>query len=87
MSENITLVGAGTTGKITAIKGDARFLSRASSIGLIVGSFVQVLANERNRPVLLYSRDTMIAVNRTEAQQIFMDTDTNLLPSDKGEQQ
>ncbi len=85
MGGKITLVRPGFTGRITAIEGDARFLSRASSIGLVVGSFVQVLANERNRPVLLFCRDTMIAVNRAEAEQIFMDTDINRLPSAKEE--
>lgn len=42
MSGKITLVRPGFPGTITAIEGDARFLSRASSIGLVVGSFVQI---------------------------------------------
>ena len=45
---------------------DARFISRITSIGLTPGCHVQIIKNDKNRPVLLYSRDTMIAVNRRE---------------------
>ena len=51
---------------ISELKGDARFISRITSIGLTPGFRVSVIKNDKNRPVLLYSRDTMIAVNRKE---------------------
>lgn len=51
---------------IKELKGDARFISRITSIGLTPGCCVSVIKNDKNRPVLLYSRDTMIAVNRRE---------------------
>ena len=51
---------------ISELKGDARFISRITSIGLTPGCRVSIIKNDKNRPVLLYSRDTMIAVNRTE---------------------
>ena len=51
---------------ISELKGDARFISRITSIGLTPGCRVSIIKNDRNRPVLLYSRDTMIAVNRKE---------------------
>jgi ferrous iron transport protein A len=51
---------------ISGIAGDARFISRITSIGLTPGCHVQIIKNDKNRPVLLYSRDTMIAVNRRE---------------------
>ena len=51
---------------INELKGDARFISRITSIGLTPGCRVSIIKNDRNRPVLLYSRDTMIAVNRKE---------------------
>ncbi|MBE5845689.1 MAG: ferrous iron transport protein A [Butyrivibrio sp.] len=51
---------------ITAIDGDTRFMSRITSIGLTPGCRISVIKNDRNRPLLVYSRDTMIALNRKE---------------------
>ncbi len=51
---------------ITAIQGDTRFMSRITSIGLTPGCKVRVIKNDTNRPMLVYSRDTMIALNRKE---------------------
>ena len=51
---------------IASINGDTRFLSRITSIGLTPGCRVNVIKNDKNRPVLVYSRDTMIALNRKE---------------------
>jgi len=59
-----------TEGVITAVNGDARFVSRITSIGLTPGCTVTVVKNEKNRPLLVYSRDTMIALNRTECNNI-----------------
>ena len=53
-------------GVITAVNGDSRFISRITSIGLTPGCTVTVIKNEKNRPLLVYSRDTMIALNRSE---------------------
>ena len=51
---------------VTAVEGDARFVSRITSIGLTPGCRVSMIKNDKNRPVLVYSRDTMIALNRKE---------------------
>ncbi len=53
-------------GVIAAVNGDPRFVSRITSIGLTPGCRVTVIKNEKNRPLLVYSRDTMIALNRQE---------------------
>ena len=55
---------------VSRIDGDSRFLSRITSIGITPGCRIRVLRNDRNRPVLVYSRDTMIALNRKECQGI-----------------
>ncbi len=55
---------------IASINGDTRFLSRITSIGLTPGCRVSVIKNDKNRPVLVYSRDTMIALNRKECEGI-----------------
>lgn len=54
------------SGIIASINGDARFVSRIASIGLTPGCSVTVIKNEKRRPLLVFSRDTMIALNRTE---------------------
>lgn len=55
-----------TEAVVSGLSGDARFISRITSIGLTPGCRIHIIKNDRNRPVLLYSRDTMIAVNRKE---------------------
>ena len=61
---------AGTSGTVRSLGTDERFLSRITSIGLTPGCRVTVIKNEKNRPLLVYSRDTMIALNRSESEQI-----------------
>ncbi len=51
---------------VSAINGDHRFLSRITSIGITPGCKLEVIRNDKNRPMLVYSRDTMIALNRDE---------------------
>ncbi len=51
---------------VSGINGDARFLSRITSIGITPGCKILVMRNDRNRPMLVYSRNTMIALNRKE---------------------
>ncbi|MCR5399782.1 MAG: ferrous iron transport protein A [Lachnospiraceae bacterium] len=58
---------------IASINGDTRFLSRITSIGLTPGCRVNVIKNDKNRPVLVYSRDTMIALNRKECEGIMVE--------------
>ena len=60
----------GQKARITAINGDRRYLSRITSIGLNVGCKIEMLQNVKNRPVLVYGRDTMIALNRVESERI-----------------
>ncbi len=51
---------------VSEIKGDQRFISRITSIGITPGCKLLVMRNDKNRPMLVYSRDTMIALNRKE---------------------
>ena len=68
--KKLSELGNNSTGIITSLDGDRRFMSRITSIGLTPGSRVKVIKNEKNRPLLVYSRDTMIALNRSECEQI-----------------
>ncbi|MBR2185740.1 MAG: ferrous iron transport protein A [Lachnospiraceae bacterium] len=51
---------------VSEVRGDTRFMSRITSIGLTPGCRVRVVKNDKNRPLLVFSRDTMIALNRKE---------------------
>lgn len=66
----LTELKDGQKAKITGISGDRHYLSRVTSIGLNVGCDIEMLQNVRNRPVLVYGRDTMIALNRNESERI-----------------
>jgi ferrous iron transport protein A len=57
---------------IESVNGDERFVSRITSIGLTPGCTVTVIKNEKHRPLLVYSRDTMIALNRNECENIIV---------------
>lgn len=72
---SLATAGPGTSGSICAIQGDARFLSRIISIGLIIGCPVKVLKNEKKQPVLIFSRDTTIALNRKECEKIMLEVE------------
>lgn len=63
-------VPAGTKGRIMLLEGDERFLSRATSMGLTVGCPVEVMKNEKKQPILIYTRDTIVALNRRECGKI-----------------
>lgn len=66
----LTKVHAGQKGIITEMHGDARFISRITSIGLTVGCPIEVLQNEKKQPMLVYGRDTMVAIHREECEKI-----------------
>jgi ferrous iron transport protein A len=63
-------IKAGDVVTVTEIEGDERLLGRTSSMGIIVGSRIEILRNEKKRPLLLFCRDTMVAVNRKECEKI-----------------
>ncbi|MCP1110438.1 ferrous iron transport protein A [Lachnospiraceae bacterium PF1-21] len=63
----------GQQGTIAGVQGDTRFLTRVISIGLTVGSRVEVLRNEKKMPLLLYGRDSVVALNREESDNILVE--------------
>lgn len=66
-------VQEGKKGVIAELKGENRFVGRAVSIGLTPGCNVEVIKNRKNRPILVYSRDTMIALNSKESENILVE--------------
>ena len=57
-------------GLIRAISGDAHFANRVTAIGVTEGTPFQTVRNDRRMPVLLYLRETLIALNREDAERI-----------------
>ena len=72
MNKRLSSLNVGTTAKVVGADGDTRFLSRVTSIGLTPGATLKVLKNDARRPVLVYSRDTMIALNKGECDNIIV---------------
>jgi ferrous iron transport protein A len=71
--QHLTELLRGQKAVVAAINGDGHFLSCITAIGLTPGCPVEILRNERRQPVLVYSRDTMIAVSRREGAKIMME--------------
>jgi ferrous iron transport protein A len=71
--QNITKLKRGERGVVARLDGDPRFLSRITAIGLTPGCPVEILRSEKRQPVLLYSRDTMIALSRREGEKIMLE--------------
>lgn len=63
----------GETAFISVVEGDTRFLSRITSIGLTIGSQISVIQNVKKRPLLIYSRDTIISLNKEECRKIMVE--------------
>ncbi|ACV22792.1 FeoA domain [Slackia heliotrinireducens] len=63
-------VAPGTTVRVKGVSGNVRLLTRLSSVGIMPGSTVVVRRNDKHRPVLVFERDTLLAINREEAQHI-----------------
>ena len=71
--EKLTNLKDETKGKVAEIIGDIHYQSRITSIGVTVGSEIEVIQNYKKQPVLIYCRDTMIAVNKKEAGNIIVE--------------
>ena len=68
--KKLTEMKQGEEGIISSISGDNRYIGRVTSIGITPGCRIRIVKNDKNRPIIVYSRDTMIALNRAECDQI-----------------
>ncbi len=55
---------------VEEIKDEARLVNRLSSMGLMCGSTFEVCQNRRKQPVLIFTRDTLVAIGRKESEKI-----------------
>ena len=62
----------GNTYVIREIRDEARLVNRLSSMGLLCGSPVEICQNQKKQPVLLFARDTLIAIGRGESEKIMV---------------
>ena len=57
---------------ILEIKEESRLVNRLSSMGLLCGSMIEICQNHKNQHVLLFARDTLIAIGREESKKIMV---------------
>lgn len=57
-------------GVIRHVSGDEHLISRITAIGITEKTPFQTVRNDRNMPVLVYLRETLIALNREDAEKI-----------------
>ena len=57
---------------ILEIKEETRLVNRLSSMGLLCGSMIEICQNHKKQPVLLFARDTLIAIGREESKKIMV---------------
>ena len=57
---------------IREIRDETRLVNRLSSMGLLCGSPVEVCQNNKKQPVLLFARDTLVAIGREESRKILV---------------
>ena len=57
---------------VAEIKDETRLVNRLSSMGLMCGSSIEVCQNNRKQPVLVFTRDTLVAIGREESKKIML---------------
>ena len=70
LMKKLTDYNKGDTCRVANIKGNSRFISRISSIGISIGASVTILQNTFGIPILIHVHDTLVALSRKEARKI-----------------
>ncbi len=61
---------ADTYARGVSLGSDERFIKRITSIGMNEGVSFEVVKNDRKMPVLIYVRETLLAMNRKDCEKI-----------------
>lgn len=61
---------AGDSARILVIEASPSFQSRAAAVGLTPGSIVDIVQNQRRRPLLIHVRHTLLAIDRRDSADI-----------------
>lgn len=77
--ENIMLSEAisGQSYYVREIKDEVRLNNRLSSMGILTGSKIEICQNHKKQPVLLFARDTLVAIGREECSKIMIGGEAN----------
>jgi len=69
----LTELASGAKTVVRRLGGGSSANRRLASMGVVVGSAIEVLQNRRHGPVLILVRDTRLAIGRGEAGKILVD--------------
>ncbi len=61
---------ADTSARVESLGNDQHFVNRITSIGMSEGVDFEVIKNDRKMPVLIYVRETLLALNRNDCEKI-----------------
>ena len=66
----LTETTADMQGRIKSLGGDDHFMNRITAIGIMEGTPFQTVRNDKKMPLLIYLRETLISLNRADAERI-----------------
>jgi ferrous iron transport protein A len=66
----LTETKADSFNEVMKLSGDEHFMKRITSIGITEGTVLETVKNDRKMPVLIYTRETLIALGRVDAEKI-----------------
>ena len=66
----LTETTADMQGRIKSLGGDDHFMNRITAIGITEGTLFQTVRNDKKMPLLIYLRETLISLNRADAERI-----------------
>lgn len=61
---------ADTSARVVSLGDDERFMKRITAIGMSEGAVFEVVKNDRKMPVLVYVRETLLAMNKKDCERI-----------------
>ena len=61
---------AGDCGVVQTVSGSHHLISRLIGIGIVEGSRIQLVQNQKNQPVLFYCRESIIALSKQDCEGI-----------------
>lgn len=73
ISISLGKVHANTDATIKSISGDKRFITKVISMGMIPGSELFIVRNHKIGPIIVFLRDSFIAIGRREAENILVE--------------
>lgn len=73
----LSQVKAGEGGQVLAVGGKPEFQRRITAVGITPGGRFSVVKNDAKYPMLLNVRSTMLAVNRSDCEEIMVEVNAN----------